>query len=70
MPPGRNCFSYRLRSADFNLVEVAFSNLKALLRKAAERTVNGLWAAIDRRVGVFTPEECANYFAADGYNAD
>ena len=43
--------------------------LKALLRKAAERTVEGLWAAIGRFVEAFTPQECANFFAAAGYDA-
>ncbi len=33
-------------SPDFNPVENAFARLKALLRKAAERTVTGLWDAI------------------------
>jgi transposase len=57
-------------SPDLNPIEMAFSKLKALLRKAAERTVAGLWEAIGRLVDVFTPRECANYFAAAGYNAD
>jgi transposase len=57
-------------SPDFNPIEMAFSKLKALLRKAAERTVEGLLAAIGRLVDVFTPEECSNYFAAAGYDAD
>ena len=57
-------------SPDFNPIENAFSKLKALLRKAAERTVEGLWTAIGRLVDVFTPSECANYFAAAGYDAD
>ena len=57
-------------SPDFNPIEMAFSKLKALLRKAAERTVEGLWTAIGRFVEVFTPQERANYFAAAGYNAD
>lgn len=57
-------------SPDFNPIEMAFSKLKALLRKAAERTVAGLWATIGRFVDVFTPEECTNYFAAAGYDAD
>src|SRR3954451_19257996 len=30
-------------SPDFNPIENAFAKLKALLRKAAERTVEGLW---------------------------
>jgi transposase len=57
-------------SPDFNPIEMAFAKLKALLRKAAERTVDGLWAAIGRLVDVLTPQECANYFAAAGYDAD
>ena len=56
-------------SPDFNPIENAFAKLKALLRKAAERTVEGLWTAIGRLVDVFTPRECANYFAAAGYDA-
>ena len=50
-------------------IENAFAKLKALLRKAAERTVEGLWTAIGRLVDVFTPPECANYFEAAGYDA-
>ena len=56
-------------SPDFNPIEKAFSKLKALLRKAAERTVEGLWTAIGRFLDAFTPTECANYFAACGYDA-
>jgi transposase len=56
-------------SPDFNPIENAFAKLKALLRKTAERTVEGLWTAIGRLVDVFTPTECANYFAAAGYDA-
>ncbi len=56
-------------SPDFNPIENVFAKLKALLRKAAERTVEGLWIAIGRLVDVFTPRECANYFAAAGYDA-
>ena len=53
-------------SPDFNPIENAFAKLKALLRKAAERTVAGLWDAIGRLLDLFTPSECANYFAAAG----
>ena len=56
-------------SPDFNPIENAFAKLKALLRKAAERTIEGLWAAIGRMVDLFTPAECRNYFAAAGYDA-
>ena len=55
-------------SPDFNPIENAFAKLKALLRKAAERTVEGLWRAIAELLDAFTPGECANYFAAAGYD--
>jgi transposase len=54
---------------DFNPIEKAFSKLKAHLRKAAERTVSGLWDAIGRLIALFTPQECTNFFAAAGYDA-
>jgi len=56
-------------SPDFNPIENAFAKLKALLRKAAERTVDGLWDAIGRLIDLFTPQECRNYFQAAGYDA-
>ncbi|WP_157450006.1 IS630 family transposase [Bradyrhizobium sp. ARR65] len=56
-------------SPDFNPIENAFSKLKALLRQAAERTVEGLWSAIGRIIDCFTPTECRNYFSAAGYAA-
>jgi transposase len=40
-------------SPDFNPIENAFAKLKALLRKAAERTIDGLWTAIGRIVDLF-----------------
>jgi transposase len=56
-------------SPDFNPIENAFAKLKALLRRTAARTVDALWTAIGRLVDTFTPDECANYFAAAGYDA-
>ena len=56
-------------SPDFNPIENAFAKLKALLRKAAARTVSGLWNAIGQLIDTFKPAECANYFAAAGYDA-
>ena len=56
-------------SPDFNSIENAFAKLKALLRKAAERTVDGLWTANGRIVDLFVPDERRNYFAAAGYDA-
>lgn len=57
-------------SPDFNPIEMTFAKLKALLRKAAERTVEGLWNTIGRLVDVFAPQECVNYFVAAGYDPD
>jgi transposase len=44
-------------SSDFNPIENAFAKLKALLRKAAERTLEGLWDAIGHLLQAFTPNE-------------
>lgn len=57
-------------SPDFNPIEKAFSKLKALLRKAAERTIEGLWNAIGRCLDLYSPSECRNYFASAGYDAE
>ena len=57
-------------SLDFNPIEMAFSKLKALLRKAAERSVECLWSAISRFIDTVTPNESANFFAAAGYESD
>ena len=57
-------------SPDFNPIEMAFSKLKAALRKAAARTKAELWDAIAAAIEAFTPAECENYFAAAGYDQD
>jgi len=54
-------------SPDFNPIEMAFAKLKAILKKAAARTVPQLWRAIAASLSSFTPAECRNYFAAAGY---
>jgi transposase len=54
-------------SPDLNPIEQAFAKLKALLRTAAERSVDGLWKAIGRLLDRFSPAECANYLANSGY---
>jgi hypothetical protein len=41
--------------------------LKALLRKAAERSVPALWGRIASLLNAFTLDECANYFRNAGY---
>ena len=57
-------------SPDFNPIEKAFAKLKALLRRAAERSVDALQKTIMRLARLFTPTECANFFAACGYDQD
>jgi transposase len=57
-------------SPDLNPIEKAFSKLKAHLRKIAERSVAGLMQALETCADIFKPAECANYFAACGYDTD
>jgi transposase len=54
-------------SPDLNPIEKLFSKLKALLKKAAHRTVNALWNEIGQLLHRFSPAECNNYFASSGY---
>jgi transposase len=54
-------------SPDLNPIEKLFAKFKALLRKAATRSRDALWAEIGKILDCFTPGECANYFASSGY---
>lgn len=54
-------------SPDLNPIEKLFSKLKALLRKAAKRTVDALWNHIGELLNTFTQAECSNYFVSSGY---
>jgi transposase len=54
-------------SPDLNPIEQLFAKLKALLRKAAERSVEALWNRIATLLDAFTPDECTNYFRNAGY---
>jgi len=54
-------------SPDFNPIEQFFAKLKALLRKAAARTVKALIAAIADALTKVSQQECANYLANQGY---
>ena len=49
---------------------MAFSKLKALLRAKTERSVDALWDTVGKIVLLIKPQECANYFAAAGYDPD
>jgi transposase len=55
-------------SPDLNPIEMAFAKLKAVLRKAAARSVEALWTAIADALTTFTPRHCVNFFAAAGYD--
>ena len=57
-------------SPDFNPIENAFSKLKAYLRKAAARSIDELWNVIREALETFTPQDCANYFTAAGYEPE
>ena len=54
-------------SHDFNPIEKFFSKLKALLRKAAKRSIDALWKEIGDLLNTVTQEECSNLFASCGY---
>lgn len=57
-------------SPDLNPIEMAFSKLKAHLRKAAARTFDELWRAAGNICDMFTPTECTNFFKALNYVAE
>jgi transposase len=57
-------------SPDLNPIEMAFAKLKTLIRKAAARSYDALWQAVGTVCGLFSDEECYNYFKAAGYEAD
>lgn len=54
-------------SPDLNPIENAFAKLKALLRKAAERTIESLWTTIGDLLHSFSPSKCQNYIKNAGY---
>jgi transposase len=54
-------------SPDLNPIEQVFAKLKTLLRKAKERTVQGLWDAIGSLLDAFSPDECSHYLRNCGY---
>lgn len=54
-------------SPDLNPIEMVFSKLKTLVRKAKLRSVKDLWDKLGELCDVFSPEECQNYLAHAGY---
>lgn len=57
-------------SPDFNPIELAFSKIKALLKKAAARTREDLWDAIRNAIDAVTPADCRSFFTATGYEPE
>lgn len=56
-------------SPDLNPIEMAFSKLKAHLRRIGARTIDDLWKAVGSICDLYSPEECQNYFTAAGYGS-
>ena len=54
-------------SPDLNPIEQMFAKLKALLRKAAARSIDKLWDTIGLLLDAFSPKECKNYLRNSGY---
>jgi transposase len=54
-------------SPDLNPIEQLFAKIKALLRKAAARTIDALIVEIADALTKVSPRECANYLASQGY---
>jgi transposase len=55
---------------DFNPIQMAFSKLKAILRKAAARSIDDLWQVIADALDEFSQQDCTNYFTAAGYESE
>ena len=54
-------------SPDLNPIEMAFSKLKAHLRRMAARTTKALFTALGDICAMFTSDECSNFYDAAGY---
>ena len=54
-------------SPDLNPIEMAFSKLKAHLRRIGARTFDQMFSALAEVCELFTPQECWNYFCEAGY---
>ena len=57
-------------SPDLNPIEMAFSKLKTMIRKAAARTYQDLWNRVGRVCDLFPSRECSNCFKAAGYGTN
>ncbi|WP_245410222.1 transposase [Falsochrobactrum shanghaiense] len=57
-------------SPDLNPIEMAFSKLKALLRKRAAHSFDTITQAIGGIISLFSVDECKNFFKAAGYEVE
>jgi hypothetical protein len=57
---------FKLRHCS-NPIELAFAKLKAFLRAARPRNFEQVCGLIATALGLFTPDECANYARHCGY---
>ena len=55
-------------SPDLNPIELVFHPLKTFLRKAAERTIEGLHRGVRSYIRALDPSECRGYFRHSGYD--
>jgi transposase len=54
-------------SPDFNPIEMAFAKLKAFIRAVRPRTFDHVCELMATALGLFMPDECANYVRHCGY---
>lgn len=54
-------------SPDLNPIELLFHPLKTCLRKAAQRTIEGLERRVGSYIRTLNPAECMGYFRHSGY---
>lgn len=57
-------------SPDLNPIEMAYSKLKAHLRRLKARTFDALFQSIAQACQFFPPDECRNFFKVAGYVTD
>jgi len=57
-------------SPDLNPIEMAFSKLKAHLRRMKARTFDTLFASVAKTCELFPRQECKSFFRTAGYVAD
>ena len=66
---GAHLFFLPSYSPDLNPIEMVFSKLKTLFRKADRRTLEEAWREVGALLDLFPPDECAAYMRHAGYGA-